>query len=49
MSIQTIKSLNTTPTANNEAVLYPCLMPVFIKAKKAGPNEKVSSKTITNV
>jgi hypothetical protein len=41
------KSLNTTPAAKNEPVLYPNLIPVFIKAKNAGPNENVRSKTIT--
>jgi hypothetical protein len=37
------KSLITTPVAKKEPVLYPNFMPVFIKAKKAGPNENVRS------
>lgn len=47
--MHTIKSLKTTPTASKEPVLYPCFMPVLIKAKKAGPKEKLSNKTITIV
>ncbi|MES2679339.1 MAG: hypothetical protein V4635_05610 [Bacteroidota bacterium] len=49
MSRQTIKSLITTPTASNEPALYPAFMPVFIKAKNAGPNENVSRTTIVIV
>ena len=37
------------PNANKDAALWPYLILVFIKAKKAGPKEKVSSKTITRV
>ena len=41
------KSLITTPIAKKEPVLYPNLIPVFIRAKNAGPNENVRSKIIT--
>ncbi len=37
------KSLRTTPVAKNAPVLYPYLIPVLIREKKAGPKEKVSN------
>jgi hypothetical protein len=47
--MQRKKSLITMPVARRDPVLYPCFIPVFINAKKAGPKEKVRSRTIINV
>jgi hypothetical protein len=44
--MHTNKSLKTTPAANKPPDLYPCLIPVLINAKKAGPKEKVSKMTM---